>query len=566
MKKFTIFTSILLSVMLCTSLNAVKRKFIDETDKTTENKQPKIAKTNDYENYKIVCNGEDENSENLLEATRDVLEQSEAFKNTLQLDDSKSVIPVSISKKTMEIILSLMKECAQWQNQGFRRYQIIAKLVPIIKNINHESIENFDNFLRAISFLNCRIIRAAFILSQRPSESFSTLEKKCWTEDERWAMKQECKLVFQVIKNELIGERIVLVPDDLAFCGLLSDEIVENWRCLNDYVIGQTQDELQIRANDLADLFICLNLYFPNYSPETIESLDSYFTNHPKELVATINWFLEGKTFEEASALAGLTTQMNIFTVGFGLCSIKKYEEKIDQNDNQSSFLNNFKNVYLDGTSGKPWVGYVLKLLPFFVEQEFPETLMLVDNNFTVFPNELNTFSDGLQVLLVNGNKFTYLPESIGNLLMLEILDVSHNQLTDLPESIEKLVKLSELNIQHNQFVKVPECIQKLLALRTFDVSNNHITELPEWIENLSTLEYLYIGNNLITELPESLENLLMLEEIDISNTHIQTIPAALLEWWEAGDLQIIGMTNEQLQILYNQTFAELEENDDEVH
>ena len=98
-----------------------------------------------------------------------------------------------------------------------------------------------------------------------------------------------------------------------------------------------------------------------------------------------------------------------------------------------------------------------------------------------------------------------YLPESIGQLKLLQTLDLRNNNLTELPESIGKLEFLEELILHDNSLRSVPESIGNLKNLGLLHLDNNDLTTLPETICNLKTWAPIGLTNNKISSLSEKI-------------------------------------------------------------
>ena len=110
-----------------------------------------------------------------------------------------------------------------------------------------------------------------------------------------------------------------------------------------------------------------------------------------------------------------------------------------------------------------------------------------------------------IEVLSLNHNQLTTLPESIGNLSNLVGLAAENNQLTSLPESLWKLSNLTELHCNNNLIKNLPESIGKLENLQRLQISSNKLFSLPESIGTLSHLEYMDVSRNQMTYLPKTI-------------------------------------------------------------
>jgi len=103
------------------------------------------------------------------------------------------------------------------------------------------------------------------------------------------------------------------------------------------------------------------------------------------------------------------------------------------------------------------------------------------------------------------GKGLNYLPESIGQLKLLQTLDLRNNNLTELPESIGKLEFLEELILHDNALRSVPESIGNLKNLGILHLDNNDLTTLPDTICNLKTWSPIGLTNNKIGSLSEKI-------------------------------------------------------------
>ncbi len=80
----------------------------------------------------------------------------------------------------------------------------------------------------------------------------------------------------------------------------------------------------------------------------------------------------------------------------------------------------------------------------------------------TTFPMKIITMFPDLKELYLGYNKFTTLPEELGNISTIEYLDLSGNYLLKtLPEGLKNLTQLKKLDIKDHKFMPETE-IQKL--------------------------------------------------------------------------------------------------------
>ena len=78
-------------------------------------------------------------------------------------------------------------------------------------------------------------------------------------------------------------------------------------------------------------------------------------------------------------------------------------------------------------------------------------------------------------------NKLKKLPDSLGDLAMLQTLDVSHNGLKELPESLSKLNRLKTLDLSHNpKLKKLPKSLAHCRSIDKLVIeAGNSITYPP---------------------------------------------------------------------------------------
>ena len=84
------------------------------------------------------------------------------------------------------------------------------------------------------------------------------------------------------------------------------------------------------------------------------------------------------------------------------------------------------------------------------------------------------------QVLHLNHNKLKKIPESIGNLQMLQTLNLSHNSLKDLPDTLSNLSRLKTFDITYNpKLKKLPKNLAKCHAIEKFLVTDGNAVQYP---------------------------------------------------------------------------------------
>jgi hypothetical protein len=126
-----------------------------------------------------------------------------------------------------------------------------------------------------------------------------------------------------------------------------------------------------------------------------------------------------------------------------------------------------------------------------------------------------------VQINLPSNQLTGTLPNTIGNLLMLELLNVEGNHLSGtIPDSIKNLSRLQRLWLGANQFSGT----------------------LPAWLNNLPNLFHLFLTSNLFTGTIPDLSGLTRLRHIYLNiNQLTGTIPSTLSANTELENIYLFG-------------------------
>ena len=83
-------------------------------------------------------------------------------------------------------------------------------------------------------------------------------------------------------------------------------------------------------------------------------------------------------------------------------------------------------------------------------------------------------------MLHIDYNKLKKIPDSIGNLEMLQTLNLSHNSLRDLPETLSKLTRLKSFDITHNpKLKKLPKSLAHCLSIEKMAIIEGNAVQYP---------------------------------------------------------------------------------------
>ncbi|CAO1626840.1 unnamed protein product [Sympodiomycopsis kandeliae] len=153
------------------------------------------------------------------------------------------------------------------------------------------------------------------------------------------------------------------------------------------------------------------------------------------------------------------------------------------------------------------------------------------------------TFGPTLRSLNLGHNPMSKLLLGTSAQSQLVSLDLSAANLSRLDETlISQLKSLYDLILDGNQFVSLPESLGDLQELRLLSVTNNHLASLPETIGKLSKLRRLLVHNNNLKSLPNSIWNCSSLTSINASSNLLEFFPLPPLsnEAASAGNNRIV--------------------------
>ncbi|MEC8080792.1 MAG: leucine-rich repeat-containing protein kinase family protein [Pseudomonadota bacterium] len=149
--------------------------------------------------------------------------------------------------------------------------------------------------------------------------------------------------------------------------------------------------------------------------------------------------------------------------------------------------------------------------------------------DLSVFPEEIFTLADSLEVLDLSNNRLSDLPEDLTRLKNLKILFASNNCFSHVPDVLGQMPKLEMIGFKHNQIQTVSEtCLPK--QTRWLILTDNAIKSLPESIGSLTRLEKCALAGNQISALPDSFAQLKNLGLLRISGNALAEFPDVLLD------------------------------------
>ncbi|WP_440144387.1 leucine-rich repeat-containing protein kinase family protein [Aeromonas veronii] len=151
-----------------------------------------------------------------------------------------------------------------------------------------------------------------------------------------------------------------------------------------------------------------------------------------------------------------------------------------------------------------------------------------LSENLAVFPPEILSLKETLEVLDLTGNQLSALPDELAGFGKLRIIFCSENRFTELPEVLGRCPAITMVGFKANQIVTVSA---KALpaGLRWLILTDNAIEQLPDELGQCDALQKLMLAGNRLRELPTSLANCRNLELLRIAANRIECFPEWLL-------------------------------------
>ena len=148
--------------------------------------------------------------------------------------------------------------------------------------------------------------------------------------------------------------------------------------------------------------------------------------------------------------------------------------------------------------------------------------------NLEVFPTEILSLKETLEVLDLTGNQLSSLPDELAGFSKLRIIFCSENRFTELPEVLGRCPALTMVGFKANQIATVSA--KSLPAgLRWLILTDNAVEQLPDELGQCDALQKLMLAGNRLRELPASLANCRNLELLRIAANRIERFPEWLL-------------------------------------
>lgn len=146
-----------------------------------------------------------------------------------------------------------------------------------------------------------------------------------------------------------------------------------------------------------------------------------------------------------------------------------------------------------------------------------------------IFPDEIFNLAETLEILDLNGNGLSDLPEEFSQLKNLKILFCSNNPFEVLPDVLAECPALEMIGFKSCALRTVPG--QALSSnIRWLILTDNQIEKLPAEMGQLHRLQKCMLAGNKLSKLPESMKDCHSLELLRLSANKLTALPDFLFD------------------------------------
>jgi hypothetical protein len=131
------------------------------------------------------------------------------------------------------------------------------------------------------------------------------------------------------------------------------------------------------------------------------------------------------------------------------------------------------------------------------------EVLDMTDNDLSTLPDDFSKLKN-LKILFLSNNLFTEVPPVLADCPNLSMIGFRNNQINTFSENTLPL-STRWLILTDNELEVLPDSLGDLTLLQKCMLSGNKLTSLPQSIKNCHNLELLRIAVNKLPSLPESI-------------------------------------------------------------
>jgi len=156
-------------------------------------------------------------------------------------------------------------------------------------------------------------------------------------------------------------------------------------------------------------------------------------------------------------------------------------------------------------------------------------TRLRLTGGLSALPPEVFELADSLEVLDLSGNAMSELPADLSHLRRLRILFCSDNRFTRLPEVLGECPQLEMVGFKNNVIREVSAAALPP-RLRWLILTGNAIAGLPDALGQRPRLQKLMLAGNRLTRLPDAMAACERLELLRIASNRFEELPGWLLE------------------------------------
>ncbi|MBS0450798.1 MAG: protein kinase [Proteobacteria bacterium] len=179
--------------------------------------------------------------------------------------------------------------------------------------------------------------------------------------------------------------------------------------------------------------------------------------------------------------------------------------------------------------------------------------LDLAGLGLTEFPREIFELADTLEILNLSGNALHELPADLARLRKLRILFCSENRFTRLPEALGECPELDMVAFKSNRIAQMSGAALPQ-RLRWLILTDNEIPEIPAELGRRPRLQKLMLSGNRLTALPDSMAACRQLGLLRIACNRFDALPGWLFELprlsWLAFAGNPVAQANEERAVL----------------
>ena len=150
--------------------------------------------------------------------------------------------------------------------------------------------------------------------------------------------------------------------------------------------------------------------------------------------------------------------------------------------------------------------------------------VILLMNELNDLPPQLKRFSETIELVCIQHNRFTKVPPILFDLKRIKHLNLHGNQISKVPEKMKIFTELERLKFGYNKLYSLPDIFGSFRHLTEITFNNNFLTRLPLSFSQLEQLKSIDLRDNSFTCIPAPLLKLEKLEVLYMDWNRIQRL------------------------------------------